>query len=66
VGRRLEDEGRGSAGWSKMDACEVRFQTLEGMMTGRMTRALREPQDMDDAIQDHQHRDTKPESSRTK
>jgi len=35
-------------------------------MTRRMTRALRELQDMDDAIQDHRHRDTKPESSRMK
>ena len=29
---------RDGVGWSEMEVCEVRFQTLEGMMTERMTR----------------------------
>ena len=29
---------RDGVGWSEMKVCEVRFQTLEGIMAGRMTR----------------------------
>ena len=63
MGRRLEDEGWG---WLELDAWVRGVMSENEGHEDWKDDALLEPQDMDDAIRDHRHRDTKPGSTRMK